>query len=56
MNVMDIECTGRRFDNMQSPKTEMGLWTAKRNAQRKEIEWRFNKKQVDSKLSKYYTT
>ena len=55
-NVMDIECTGRRFESRESLEKEIGVWAAKRNAQRKKIEWGFNRKQADRKLSKHYTT
>ncbi len=56
INVMDIECPGRRFENRESLEKETVLWAAKRNAQRKRIEWGFNRKQADRKLSKYYAT
>ena len=56
INVMDIECTGRRFESRESLEKEIGVWAAKRNAQRKKIEWGFNRKQADRKLSKHYTT
>ena len=54
INVMDIECTGRRFENRESREKEIGIWAAKRNAERKKIEWGFNRKQADRKLSKHY--
>ena len=56
INVMHMECPGRRFENRESPEKEIVLWAAKRNAQRKKIERGFNRKKADRKLSKYYTT
>ena len=56
INVMDIECTGRRFDNRESLEKEVAIWAAKRNAERKKIKWGFTREQADRKLSKYYTT
>ncbi|EQD33718.1 transposase [mine drainage metagenome] len=52
---MDIECTGRRFENARSLEREVGAWTRKRNRDRKKIKWGFDRKQADKKLSKYYT-
>ncbi len=55
INVMDIECTGRRFENARSLEQEVSAWTRKRNRDRKKIKWGFDRKQADKKLSKYYT-
>ena len=55
INVMDIECTGRRFESRESLEKEVNAWAARRNAEGKRIEWSFTKEQADMKLSKYYT-
>ena len=55
INVMDIECTKRRFENDKTLEEEVGAWTRRRNRDRKKIKWGFDRKQADKKLSKYYT-
>jgi hypothetical protein len=54
INVMDMECTDRRFKNVRSLEQEVGAWTRRRNRDRKKIKWGFDQKQADKKLSKYY--
>ena len=56
INVMNLECTRRRFDNRESLEKEVNAWTAGRNAERRKIKWNFTREQADMKLSKYYTT
>lgn len=54
INVMDIECTGRRIDNIGTLDREVAAWTKRRNDQEKKIDWKFTKDKADKKLSKYY--
>jgi len=54
INVMDIECTGRRIKDMDSLTHEVAAWTKRRNDQKKKINWTFTKARADEKLSKYY--
>lgn len=54
INVMDIECTGRRIGDMGTLTHEVDAWTKRRNKQEKKIEWKFTKKNADEKMSKYY--
>ncbi|MDM7918546.1 MAG: IS630 family transposase, partial [Methanosarcina sp.] len=54
INVMDIECTGRRIGDMGTLKHEVGAWTKRRNEHKKKIEWKFTRKNADEKMSKYY--
>ncbi|MGC1121516.1 MAG: transposase, partial [Candidatus Methanofastidiosia archaeon] len=54
INVMDIECTGRRIGDMETLAREVGAWTRRRNDQKKKIDWKFTKDKADKKLSKYY--
>lgn len=54
INVMDIECTGRRIGNMQTLKHEVCAWTKRRNEHKKNIEWKFTRKNADEKISMYY--
>lgn len=55
IGVMDNECTGRRFKDKELLKQEVKAWTARRNRQRKKINWTFTKQKADKKLGKYYT-
>jgi hypothetical protein len=54
INVMDIECTGRRIGDMEALTHEVDAWTKRRNDNQKKIEWKFTRKNADEKMSKYY--
>jgi hypothetical protein len=54
INVMDIECTGRRIGDRETLAQEVVAWTKRRNDQEKKIDWKFTKEKADKKLSKYY--
>lgn len=54
INVMDIECTGRRVGDMETLDREVNAWTEKRNEQKKMINWKFTREKADKKMSKYY--
>jgi hypothetical protein len=54
INVMDIECTGRRIGDMEALTHEVSAWTKRRNDNQKKIEWKFTRKSADEKMSKYY--
>ncbi len=54
INVMDIECTGRRIGDMETLDREVNAWTEKRNEQKKMINWKFTREKADKKMSKYY--
>jgi hypothetical protein len=55
INVIDMEYTGRRFEDFRSLEDEVSAWTGKRNRDRKKIKWKFDRAKADKKLSKYYT-
>lgn len=54
INVMDIECTGKRIGDMETLDTEVAKWTERRNEQKKKINWKFTREKADIKMSKYY--
>jgi|SRR5665648_258120 len=54
INVMDIECTGRRIGDMETLDREVTAWTERRNEQNKKINWGFTKEKADEKMSKYF--
>jgi hypothetical protein len=54
INVMDIECTGRRIGDKDTLAKEVAKWTKRRNDQKKKINWKFTREKADKKLSKYY--
>ena len=54
INVMDIECTGRRIGDMETLAREVSAWTRRRNDQKKKIDWKFTKDKAEKKLFKYY--
>ncbi|RJS83762.1 IS630 family transposase, partial [Methanophagales archaeon] len=54
INVMDIECTGRRIGDKETLTQEVAARTKRRNDYEKKINWKFTKEKADKKLSKYY--
>ena len=54
INVMDIECTGRRIGDMEALVQEVDAWTKRRNEHENKINWKFTRKVADEKMSKYY--
>jgi hypothetical protein len=54
INVMDIECTGRRIGDLETLAREVAAWTKRRNKQKKKINWKFTREKADKKLSRYY--
>nr|CBH39736.1 hypothetical protein BSM_32150 [uncultured archaeon] len=54
INVMDIECTGRRIGDLETLTQEVAAWTKRRNEHEKKIDWKFTREKADKKLSKYY--
>ena len=54
INVMDIECTGRRIGDMGTLVHEVGSWTKRRNEHESKINWKFTRKIADEKMSIYY--
>ncbi len=56
INVLDVECTGRRMGNKEFLTKELDVWEKRRNQQKKKIDWKFTKQDADKKLSKYYVT
>ncbi len=56
INVMDEQCTKRRFQSRENLKEEVEAWQKRRNREQAKIEWLFTREKADKKLSKYYTT
>jgi hypothetical protein len=54
INVMDIECTGRRIKDKNLLISETTAYQNYRNENECKINWNFNKENADEKLSKYY--
>lgn len=56
IGVMDAECTKRRIKDRKTLIREVAAWTARRNRQRKKINWCFTRIKADKKLRKYYVS
>ena len=54
INVMDIECTGRRIGDMETLSHEVAAWTRRRNTHEDKINWTFTSEKADEKLSRHY--
>jgi len=54
INVMDVECTGRKIGDRRSLSREVTAWMKRRNNEEAKIDWKFTREKADAKLSKYY--
>jgi len=54
INVMDMQCTGRRISNKELLISETTAYMNNRNENECKINWGFTKEEADKKLSKYY--
>ena len=54
INVMDIQCTGRRISSKKLLISETTAYMNNRNENECKINWGFTKENADKKLSKYY--
>lgn len=54
INVMDMQCTGRRMKDKKFLTEEVSAWADNRNEQRRKIDWKFTRQDADKKLSKHY--
>jgi len=54
INVMDVECTGRKIGDRRSLSREVTAWMKRRNNEKAKIDWKFTRVKADAKLSKYY--
>ena len=54
ISVMDMECTGRRFEDFKSLEQEVSAWTRRHNRDKKKIKRGFDREKADKKLTKYY--
>lgn len=55
INVMDTECTDRRFGSFEELEKNVKAWEKMRNRAKAKIKWAFTREKADQKLSKYYT-
>lgn len=51
INVMDTECTGRRFDSKDDLEKSVKAWEWRRKRKKCRIKWTFTKEKADRKLS-----
>jgi len=54
INVIDIECTERRIEDMEILAYEVAAQTRRRNAHENKINREFTSENADEKLSKHY--
>lgn len=54
IGILDKQCLKRRISSEADLVREVRAWKAKRNRQRKTINWSFTKEQADKKLGKHY--
>ena len=56
INVLDIQCTKRRFESYGELKRNVKAWEKRRNKDKATIKWSLTREKADKKLSKHYTT
>jgi hypothetical protein len=56
IGIMEKQCTGQRLGNRSQVADEVAAWQNSRNAQRRQINWTFTRKDADRKLARHYVT
>jgi hypothetical protein len=56
IGIMDKQCTGRRMASRSLIATEVAAWQARRNVEKRKIEWTFTRQKADEKLGRHYIT
>ena len=56
INIMDKQCTGGRIESKKLLESNVTIWSKKRNKERRNIEWKFTRQDVDKRLSKHYVS
>ena len=56
INVLDIQCTRRRFESCGELERNVKAWEKRRNKDRATIKWSLTREKANKKLSKHYTT
>ncbi len=54
INVMDIECTGRRIGDIETLDREVAAWTKRRNDQKKKTDWLREQLIISHIIRKFY--
>jgi hypothetical protein len=56
IGILSRQCLDRRIPTPQLLRCEVDAWQVDRNAQRRTIEWKFNRQDADRKLSRNYVS
>ena len=56
INVMVSQCLDRRIDNIETVKSEVASWQARRDNLQARINWQFTAKEARIKLNRLYPT
>lgn len=54
LNVMTLQCLGRRFPTIESLNKELSAWEQLRNASQKSVDWQFTTAKARDKLKSLY--
>ena len=54
IGILDRQCTGQRIANTAILAADVAAWQKHRNAERRQIEWRFTRRDADRKLYRHY--
>jgi hypothetical protein len=56
INVMVAQCLSRRIDNIETVRSEVAAWQARRDNLRAKVNWQFTTKDARVKLKRLYPT
>ena len=56
IGILSRQCLDRRIPDAPLLQREVNAWQADRNAQRRTIEWKFNRQDADRKLGRHYVS
>ena len=56
IGILDRQCLSRRLMDQRTAQREVNAWQRRRNAERRCIEWTFNRQDADRKMSRHYVS
>ena len=56
INVMVSQCLDRRIDNIETVRSEVAAWQARRDNLQAKVNWQFTTKNARIKLKRLYST
>ena len=56
IGILSRQCLDRRIASREVLQSEVDAWQQARNAEKRTIEWNFNRQEADLKLGRHYVS